>query len=172
MLQLFKSFFLIGLGAYGGGLVLIPLIQYEIVVKQSWLSFEQMASLVAIAQMTPGPIAVNAATFVGFQLSGFAGAGIATLAVLLPSLTILVFLAPVIDKIRNNRHVIMLREGIQIGVISLILFAIWTYGEAAIESWLDFVISVLALAFLIFFEGKFHPVFVILGGGIVGLVLF
>ncbi|MFO7896311.1 MAG: chromate transporter [Candidatus Cloacimonadales bacterium] len=172
MIQLFKSFFLIGLGAYGGGLVIIPLIQHEIVNKQNWMPAADMASLIAIAQITPGPIAVNSATFVGFQLNSWGGALLATLAVLLPSLLILTFMAPLIDKVKDKKHVIMLRQGIQIGVISLILYAVWTYGSSAISSWLDLVISLFAFGFLIFSEGKIHPVVIILISGTLGLFIF
>jgi len=77
LVQLFLSFLLIGIGAYGGGLLTIPLIQHEIGVQQGWLSFDEIASLLAIAQMTPGPIAVNTATFVGFRISGLIGSAAA-----------------------------------------------------------------------------------------------
>jgi len=171
-LQLFISFFLIGFGAYGGGLVTIPLIQHEIVVNQQWLTFEQMASLLAIAQMTPGPIAVNTATFVGFQINGVLGAAIATLAVILPAILILIWLAPFVDCISHNLYVLKIRKGIQLGVLSLILYATWSYSAIAIEGWLDLLLGITAFAVLVAFEGKLHPIFVILACGVVGLLFF
>lgn len=171
-LQLFRSFLLIGLGAYGGGLVTIPLIQHEIVVKQQWLTFDQMASLLAVAQMTPGPIAVNTATFVGFQINGVAGAAIATFAVILPAIPILLWLAPFVDRISHNRSVLKIRKGIQLGVLSLILYATWSYGAIAIESWLDLLLGIAAFSILVAFEGKLHPIFVILACGVVGPLFF
>ncbi|MDD3051772.1 MAG: chromate transporter [Candidatus Cloacimonetes bacterium] len=172
MFQLFKSFFLIGLGAYGGGLVVIPLIQHEIVNKQGWLDLKEMASLLAISQMTPGPIAINAATFVGFQTNGFWGALLASLSVILPSVIILSIMAPVIDKSKNNIHVRMLREGFQMGVLSLILFAVWSYGNAVISNLLELAVGTAAFIILVIFEGKMHPIYVILGCGILGLLIF
>lgn len=170
-LQLFVSFVLIGIGAYGGGLVAIPLIQHELVVSRHWLTFGEMSQLLAIAQMTPGPIAVNAATFVGFRIGGGIGAVVATLAVVLPSIAILVLVAPVVDRISSSGRVPQLREGIQLGVLSLILFATWSYGSGAITGWLDLAIGVAAFSALVAFEGKLHPVLVILACGLVGLVV-
>lgn len=172
LLRLFTSFALIGLGAYGGGLVTIPLIQHEIVVRQNWLTFDEMAQLLALAQMTPGPIAINAATFVGFRIGGGVGAAVATLAVVLPSIAILILLAPFVDRISKNGHVQKLREGLQIGVLSLILFATWSYGSGAITGWLDLAIAVAAFSVLVAFEGKLHPVFVILACGAIGWAVF
>jgi len=89
MIKLAVSFMLIGLGAYGGGMVTIPLIQHELVQNRQWLKFDEMGQILAIAQITPGPIAINAATFTGYRLSGVPGALLATAAVILPSLLIL-----------------------------------------------------------------------------------
>lgn len=169
--KLFVSFALIGIGAYGGGLVVIPLIQHELVVRQNWLTFDDMSRLLAVSQMTPGPIAVNAATFVGFRIGGGIGAAVATLAVVLPSIAILVLAAPLMDRISKNAHMRQLREGIQIGVLSLILFATWSYGVGAITGWLDFALGVAAFSALVAFEGKLHPVFVILACGLLGLIV-
>lgn len=166
------SFVLIGLGAYGGGLVAIPLIQHEIVTGRHWLTFDEMARLLAIAQMTPGPIAVNAATFVGFCVAGVVGSAVATLAVVAPSLSILFWLAPGVEKVQQNRHVQSIRQGIQLGVLSLILFATWSYGTAAIRGGPDLALALGAFAALIALEGKLHPVFVILACGVLGLIVY
>ncbi|MFP4546596.1 MAG: chromate transporter [Fidelibacterota bacterium] len=172
LIQIFKSFTLIGIGAYGGGLVTIPLIQHEIVTQQNWLVFKEMASLLAIAQMTPGPIAVNAATFVGLRINGILGAIIATIAVVLPSITILIIIAPLVEKVGSNEHIIKFREGLQVGVLSLIFYATWSYGSEVLENRIDLFLAVAALAVLIIFEGKLHPIFVILSCGLIGLFIF
>ncbi|HDS03363.1 MAG TPA: chromate transporter [Firmicutes bacterium] len=172
LFRLFKSFMLIGIGAYGGGLVTIPLIQHEIVGTRGWLLFDEMASLLAIAQMTPGPIAVNAATFVGFRVSGLAGAAVATLGVILPSLSILFCAGPLLDRFKNNKHVAFFREGLQIGVLSLLFYATWSYGCMAVGSVIDFLLAAGAFLTLILSEGKFHPIIVILICGVLGIFLF
>lgn len=166
------SFVLIGVGAYGGGLVTIPLIQHEIVMKQGWLSFQEMAQLLAIAQMTPGPIAVNAATFVGYTTGGVIGAAVATAAVVLPSQVILILLSSFIDRIRENIHVKKVMQGIQLGVLSLIIFATWSFGSGVIQEWTDLIIAAAASCSLLIFEGKLHPIFVILACGVLGLIIF
>ena len=89
--NLITSFMIIGLSACGGGLVTIPLIQHEMVNIRHWLTLSDVTKLLAIAQMTPGPIAINAATFVGFQVAGVIGSLMSTLAVIFPSIAILFF---------------------------------------------------------------------------------
>lgn len=172
LIKLFTSFLLIGLGAYGGGLVTIPLIQHELVEARHWLGFDEMTQIVAIAQMTPGPIAINAATFAGFRVAGIPGAVLATTAVVLPSIVILLVLLPWVDKFKKSGRVNKFGQGIQLGVLSLILFAVWSYGAAAVTGWLDLVIAAAAFLFLLVFEGKVHPVIVILSCGVIGAIIF
>jgi len=172
MIKLFTSFMLIGLGAYGGGLVTIPLIQHELVSVRHWLGFDEMAQILAIAQMTPGPIAVNAATFTGFRLSSVLGSVIATAAVVLPSILILTLILPWVEKFKSNGYVNKFKNGIQLGVLSLILFAIWSYGVAAVRGWMDLAIAAAAFLFLVMFDGKLHPIVTILACGAVGAIIF
>lgn len=172
LIKLFISFMLIGLGAYGGGLVAIPLIQHELVENNHWLAFDEMAQILAIAQMTPGPISVNAATFTGFRLSGILGSIIATVAVILPSILILILVVPLIEKFKKNGYLTRFGQGIQLGVLSLILFAVWSYGVAAVRGWLDFAIAAAAFFFLLAFEGKLHPILAILVCGLIGVIVF
>jgi chromate transporter len=122
--------------------------------------------------MTPGPIAINSATFVGYRISGYSGAALATLSVIIPSILLLMLVAPFIDKISKNDQVKKARRGIQIGVLSLIIYATWSYGSIAIGSGLDFFIALISLSLLVYYEGKLHPVCVILAGGLLGLVIF
>ena len=99
--RLFLSFLQIGLFSIGGGYAAMPLIQAQVVEQNGWLSMNEFIDLVTIAEMTPGPIAVNAATFVGTRIAGFPGALIATLGCILPSLFIVSFLSWVYRKYRN-----------------------------------------------------------------------
>jgi chromate transporter len=171
--DLFVSFMIIGIGAYGGGMVTIPLIQHEIVTSRKWLAFKDMAEVFAIAQMTPGPIAINAATFTGFKVGGIFGSILATLSVVLPSMLILTFLGLlIIDRYGKNNYMVRFRSGMQVGVLSLIFYAVWSYGSAAITGWLDFGIALFSFLMLIIFEGKLHPIIVILTCGIIGMLIF
>lgn len=172
ILSLFLSFLIIGIGAYGGGLVTIPLIQHEIVSERNWLEFDELGQLFAIAQMTPGPIAVNAATFVGYTISGYTGSFVATFAVILPSVLILFFFTSALDRVKNNRHFIRFRHGLQTGALSLILFAVWSYGSEAIKNSFDLVIFIPAFLVLVMTDGKFHPVLVIFACGLLGVLIY
>ncbi len=170
--QLAKSFMLVGLGAYGGGLVTIPLIQHEIVVVHGWLAVKELTSLLAVAQMTPGPIAINAATFVGFRMGGFAGSVLATLSVVLPSVCLMAIVARFFDRVSSNAHVKKVQHGFQIGVLSLIICATWSFGSVAISNWFELLLGFVAFAILVLTEGKLHPAAVIFVSGLAGLLFF
>lgn len=170
--SLFLSFATIGIGAYGGGLISIPLIQHEVIYKRGWIQLDELEQLFAIAQMTPGPIAINAATYVGYSVYGYIGALLATFSVIFPSVMILLFFIPIIDILKSNIHFKLFLQGLQIGVTSLILFAVWSYGSVAVRGPLDLVISLAAFAILTIFEGKFHPVFIIFACGVLGIFIF
>ena len=124
LFELFISFLIIGIGAYGGGLVTVPLIQHEIVVKYKWLTLREMSELLAIAQMTPGPISINTATFTGYRLAGVAGSIMATAAVVLPSIIFFTLLTPIITQFKENSHFYRINKSLQLGVLSLILYAV------------------------------------------------
>ncbi|HUW31723.1 MAG TPA: chromate transporter [Planctomycetota bacterium] len=170
--RLFVSFALVGVGAYGGGLVAVPLIQHELVDHRQWLSVAEMSKIIAIAQMTPGPVSINAATFVGYRLSGIAGAVAATVAVVLPSIIILIVVSHILDLTRKNAHLWRIRQGLQGGVLSLLLFAVWSYGRGVISDWPSFAIAAGAFILLVIPGHKIHPVLVIVAAGLVGLLVF
>ena len=171
--DLVVSFMLVGIGAYGGGMATIPLIQYEIVTKRYWLKIKEMGEILAIAQMTPGPIAINSATFTGYKMGGIIGSTLATIAVILPSLLLLTFFSPlVLDRFEKNLYYLRLSCGKQVGVTSLITYAVYSYGCAVIKGWLDFAIALTAFLLLVFSEKKLHPIIVILICGVLGLIVY
>ncbi|MCI5562408.1 MAG: chromate transporter, partial [Intestinimonas massiliensis] len=101
LLRLFWSFFQIGLFSFGGGYAALPLIQHQVVEQNGWLTISQFTDIITISQMTPGPIALNSATFVGIQIAGLPGALIATLGCILPSCIVALTLAWFYYKYRN-----------------------------------------------------------------------
>jgi chromate transporter len=169
---LIVSFAIIGIGAYGGGLVTVPLMQHELVETRQMLSLDEMSKIVAIAQMTPGPIAVNGATFVGFRVAGIVGALLATLIVVLPGITILGIIKYLRRRIPPSRHFLRLRRGLRAGVLSLLVYAAWRYGWGVIAGPIELAIAIGAFLILTMFEGKVHPLAVITGAGAVGLLIF
>ena len=104
-LQLFLTFLKIGFFGFGGGYAMLSLIQNEVVVRHSWLTGPQLADIVAISQMTPGPIAINSATYVGYTVTGSVwGSVLATTAVCIPALTLMIAVTIFYIRLRNNRY--------------------------------------------------------------------
>lgn len=122
-LQLFFSFLQVGLFSFGGGYAAMPLIQEQIVTKHAWLSMVEFTDLISISQMTPGPIAVNSATFVGNKIAGVGGALIATTGCILPSCIIVTSIAYVYLKNRENQVVQEVLQSLHPVVIAMIASA-------------------------------------------------
>ena len=105
-LQLFLSFLKIGFFGFGGGYAMLSLVQNEVIVRHAWLTGSQFADIVAISQMTPGPIAINSATYVGYMVAGnIFGSMLATLAVCVPPLTLMILIAVFYKRLHKNRYV-------------------------------------------------------------------
>ena len=126
LLEIFLTFLRIGAFTFGGGYAMIPLIQKETVEKHGWISDKDILEIVAIAVSTPGPIAVNSATFVGYRVCGFTGALCATLGVVLPSFLVITAIAFVLREFQSMKVVQYAFFGIRAGVLALILKALWS----------------------------------------------
>ena len=124
--QLFVSYLKIGFFGFGGGYAMLSLIQNEVVVQHAWMTNAEFADIVAVSQMTPGPIAVNSATFVGYRVCGFTGALCATLGVVLPSFLVITAIAFVLREFQSMKVVQYAFFGIRAGVLALILKALWS----------------------------------------------
>ncbi len=123
--DLFITFSKIGAFTFGGGYAMIPLIQKEIVDEKKWIRDEDILDIIAIAESTPGPIAINAATFVGYRLLGFRGALAATLGVVLPSFLIILIISYALDQFESFKGVQYAFNGIRAGVLALIVKALF-----------------------------------------------
>lgn len=122
--ELFVTFCKIGAFTFGGGYAMIPLIRREVVEEKKWLAEEEMFDLIAIAESTPGPLAINAATFVGNRVGGVRGALAATLGVVLPSFLIILLIAGVLTRVEHFPIVQKAFQGIRAGVLVLIASAL------------------------------------------------
>lgn len=122
-LKLFLALFKIGLFTFGGGYAMISLLENEFVAKRKWLEGDEFLNVVAIAESTPGPVAINAATYVGYKLAGFWGSLSATVAVALPSFAIIFLISLFFDAFLSLKYVAYAFDGIQVCVIFLILNA-------------------------------------------------
>ena len=130
-LELFWTFFKIGLFTFGGGYAMLPLIQAE-VAAHGWLTTEQLLNFVAVSESTPGAFAVNIATYVGSELAGIPGGACATLGVALPSFIIILIVARCYERFRTSRIVSGVMTGLKPAVIGLIGSAILTMGRTVL----------------------------------------
>lgn len=129
--KLFIAFFKIGLFGFGGGLAIIQLI-YDSIKEFTNITPEQFANIVAIAQVTPGPVAVNSATYVGYEVGGYLGSALATLGVATPAFIIIAMVANAVERYKESTAVRGALEGIRPATVGLIAAAVITIGKAAI----------------------------------------
>lgn len=123
--SIFWSFFKIGAFTFGGGYAMIPLIQKEAVEKRNWISDDDILDIIAIAESTPGPIAINSATFIGYRTAGIWGSAAATFGVVLPSFVIISAISYVLTAFQDIKAVAYAFNGIRAGVLALLLKALW-----------------------------------------------
>lgn len=168
LLSLFLTFFKIGACTFGGGYAMIPLIQRDIASKRQWITDDDILEIVAIAESTPGPIAINTATFVGFRIGGFFGAFLATFGVVLPSFAIIVALSFILREFQHIPAVQYAFFGIRAGVLALIIKALWLMYRQCPKSVLAYVL--MAAAFVVVAVFHVHILLVIVGCAAVGLV--
>lgn len=128
--QLFSSFFRIGLFTFGGGYAMIPLIEREAVDRRGWIKREDILDILAISESTPGPLAINSATFVGYKVAGVVGSTLATLGVVLPSFIVICIISLVLEQFMANQCVAWAFQGIRSGVIVLMVNAVIKLGKA------------------------------------------
>ena len=179
-LQLFYTFFKIGLFGFGGGYAMLSMIQGEVVTRYNWVSSQEFTDIVAISQMTPGPIGINAATYVGFTSTGSIwGSVIATFAVVLPSFILMLTISKFFLKYQKHPAVESVFSGLRPAVVgllasaALVLMNTENFGSPTKDTY-TFVISV--IIFLAAFIGtkkyKANPILMVIACGIAGLILY
>lgn len=166
--QIFMTFFKIGAFTFGGGYAMIPLIQAEAAEKRGWVSDEDILEIVAIAESTPGPIAINAATFVGYRACGVMGSICATLGVVLPSFLIILAISFVLREFQENRYVRFAFWGIRAGVLALIVKAMWGMYKKCKKNAASYI--VMAAAFILVGLAKVSALPVLAGCAVFGIV--
>lgn len=167
--KLFCIFFQIGAFTFGGGYVMIPIIQHEISEKYQLVKEEELADMLVLAQSLPGVMAVNAATLVGYKLYGKRGAAACALAVVLPSFLIIILLANLILKYHDNRHVVGAFVYVRAVVVGMIAAAAFKMGKPCYHNRIQ--VLILCIAFVVTVWFAVHPVILILLGAAVGWVL-
>lgn len=167
LLQLFTTFFKIGLFTFGGGYAMIPLIQREVIEKNRWISDKDFLDMLVLAQSTPGPIAVNTAVFVGYKTRGVVGAIVTTLGTVLPSFIVILLMALFFAEVRENRYVDAAFRAMRPAVVALIVAPLM--GMVKGMKWYLAAVSA-AVALAVWYFG-ISPIYLIGVGVAVGIVL-
>lgn len=170
ILNLFATFFRIGMFSFGGGYAMLPLISREIVDRWHWLTPEQFIDVVAVSGVTPGPIAINAATFVGKKVAGIAGSAAATLGVVAPSFIIMLILAWLMKRYAKLPVIQNMFKGIRPVVVALIASAALFMVNSSVTMVSQALIALAALAVAL--KTKIHPITVLVVAGVVGVLIY
>lgn len=175
-LYLFITFFKIGLFGFGGGAAMLSLIQFEVVEHYGWITASEFTNMVAVSQVTPGPIGINCATYAGYLATGnVLGSAVATFALVLPSFIIMLILIAFMAKMKNNKrieNVMFLLRPTVVGLIAaaaLLLITEDTFGQNYTDwtAWLIFIGAFIATKWL-----KLSPIIMIICAAAIGLVIY
>ena len=176
LIELFVSFFKIGLLTFGGGYAMIPIIQREVVEKRKWLSGNDILDILAISESTPGPIAVNAATYVGYRVMGVLGSIVATLALAIPSFCIIFAISLCYETFMTWSVVNAAFKGLKVGVVILLFLAVIKLSKSVKKELIGLIIFLVTLTLMLLFtflEIKIPSVSIIFiaSGLLVGVLL-
>ena len=169
LLKLYGAFFRIGLFTFGGGYAMLPMLQREVVNKYHWATDEELLDCYAIGQCTPGVIAVNTATYVGYRRHGVVGGIFATLGVISPSLVIITVIAMALSPFMSNPYVMRAFAGIRVAVTALIAASVIKLAKKGVKDVPGIVLCV--AAFLVVSLLGASPIWVTLGAALCGIVL-
>ncbi|MBR4995203.1 MAG: chromate transporter [Alistipes sp.] len=174
-LQLLYSYLKIGFFGFGGGYAMLSLIQNEVVVQNQWMTNAEFADIVAISQMTPGPIAINSATYIGYTVAGFWGSVVATVAVCLPALTLMILITRFFILLRDNSYVKGVIAGMRpvvVGMIGaaalLLMFPKSNDGASFIDGWS----WALFIAAMVAAYKKANPILLIILSAVAGVAIY
>src|SRR5690625_592968 len=167
--DIFFTFFKISPVSFGGGYAMIPLLERAVTTDKKWVKQKVIADILVMGQTIPGSIAVNTATFIGYRLSGVAGAIVGTLGIITPTFIIILLLATLFLNFQHNPVVQAAFMGIRPAIVALIAYAAITIGKTAIFNKTTGIIA--GISTLLFLFVPIHPIFILLAGGMTGLLL-
>ncbi len=168
ILKLFLTFFKIGAFTFGGGYAMVPLIQKEIVEGKGWITDDDILEIIAIAESTPGPIAINTATFVGYRVAGFWGAAAATFGTVLPSFVIILIISNILRQFQSSKAVQYAFNGIRAGVLAMIIKALFNMYKKVPKGAVSYI--VIAASFILTAFLDIPVLAVIIGCAVFGLL--
>ena len=170
LLELYALFFKIGLVTFGGGLAMLPILERELVDKRGWATKERMMDYFAIGQSTPGIIAVNVATFIGYERGGLLGSILATLGVVTPSIIIISIIAMFLAGFSDNVYVKKALTGVNIAVAALLAKAVWSFRSVVLKNPLTVLLFVISFVLIVFF--KINTALVVLSSILLGIIFY
>ena len=170
IVKIFFSFLKIGAFSFGGGYAMLPLIEREIVSNNNWITFKEFIDIIGISQMTPGPIAINSATFVGFKISGISGAIAGTLGVISFSFILVSIANHYILKFKESYIMKAALAGMRPALIGLIISVFLSMGRESYKDIKSVVIGLIILGLLL--TNKLHPILVIIISGVLGIIFY
>ncbi len=166
--ELFTMFFNIGAFTFGGGFAMLPIIQKEVVETKGWATDEEIIDCFAIGQCTPGVIAVNTATFIGYKRKGITGGIVATLGVILPSLIIITVITTFFKRFQDYKIVQHALGGVRVGVVALIADAVFKMSKQVVKNRACIMILIIAFIFIAFTD--FSPIIIIVISALIGIL--
>ncbi len=169
LFKLFFSFLSIGVVSFGGGYSILKVMMHELIDVRGWISLEEFLDISAISQSTPGPIGLNAATFVGYKVGGLWGSLIATFSVVLAPFLLSYFVGSYIFKRRNEGVLSYMLIGLRPITVALIAGAAFTFAPLVLKTPVQAVIAI--LSFLLLFVFKVDPIILLISCGLLGLLL-
>lgn len=175
LLDLFTTFFKIGLFTFGGGYAMIGVVEHKCVEEKKWISHEEMMNVTVIAETTPGPVAVNLSTYVGYQQAGIRGALVSTLGIALPSFIIIYIISQYLDDFLSIKIVSSAFNGIKIGVGILIFNAgikMIKNMDKDLQSYLFMIISMIIMMCINIFSLNISSIILLITSGIISLSIY
>ena len=170
LLKLLFTFFKIGLFSFGGGYAMIPFMQREIIEKHQWLNSSEFVDIIGISQMTPGPVSVNSATFVGYKVSGIVGSIFATLGITVISFILVSIASKAIDKFKESKYLKAALLGMRPVLIALIINAFISLAKDAYVDVKSIIVTLIVGGCLL--SKKIHPILTIVIAGLLGIILW
>jgi chromate transporter len=169
-LELFLAFLKLGCITFGGGYAMIPIVERELIKKRGWVTMEEVMDYYTIAQITPGIIAVNLSTFIGYKRKGPLGGALTTIGFVLPGITLIILIALFIRNFQNLPAIKHAFAGIRIAVGALILDTVIKMVKGIFKDWKALIFYI--AAFVLSAAFKISPMFIVLGAGLIGLLVY
>jgi len=169
-MELFFAFFKIGAFTFGGGMAMLPFIEREVIEKKKWIDKDTLMDILVVSESTPGPIAINAATFVGSQTAGTLGSTFATLGVVLPSFIIILLLSLCLEAVWTNTIVQYALRGIRAGVLALLAKSLWGLIKKCPKNAFAYIMVAASFVTVAIFDIK--VLLVIACGAVIGLACY